>query len=96
VPEREWAELERLRDWRHETVTPTLAAHHQQLRNLRDRMDKVEPVVEQMAAAARDMRTAAASLRQHRSLWATRGGKVWAAALSLVVAVAEVYRAVWG
>lgn len=49
--DRVWEEIEKLRNWRHDVVTPELLSQRGRLRVAEGRLDKLEPAVERMAHA---------------------------------------------
>ena len=71
-----WGEIEALRAWRHEKVTPELASLRGRLQALEKRMDVVEPEVEKMASQAKIEAAVSSALRKERGQLLTRGQKI--------------------
>lgn len=82
-------EIVRLRDWRHEVVTPALAANREQLRRHEERLRELEPRVEAMAHADEIADAVTAHIQKARRGLLTTGEKIGGLAVG-VAAVASV------
>lgn len=82
-------EFVRLRDWRHEVVTPALAAYREQLRAHEQRIAELEPRVEAMAHADEIADAVTEHMQKARHGLLTTGEKLGGLAVGLA-AVASV------
>lgn len=84
MPERE--EIDRLRQWRHDEVTPALIVFRETLKLHTDRLDRLEPLVDRMARAEEIGEATAKAIRgQRRSIL-----RVWDRFPSWIAATAAV------
>lgn len=81
----------RLRDWRHQVVTPELAALRERESELRRRMDAIEPKVERMARADEIADAVSERLHERREVVFTVWQKVGAALVG-GIAIADFVR----
>lgn len=77
MADREWDEIERLREWRHHVVTPALSAYDKLLSNLAERMERIEPKVEAVWQRDEFADWLDAFLQRKRARWYKRV-EVWA------------------
>ena len=83
-------ELLRLRDWRHEVVTPALAANREQLKQHERRLAEVEPQLARMAKADEIADAVTEHMRSARRGLLTTGEKLGGLAVGLAAVVSVV------
>ena len=90
MPDSDHEEISRIRDWRHGKVDPALFAYRNDLRDLRRRMDDLEPKVDALVDSQKIANAVAAKMHDGRVNVLTTGQRLFGIIVGAVTVAASV------